>query len=44
MGMNVGVEANGKGEEYNRPVVVIKGFNIRYFKYFCQQVSSVTEV
>jgi len=31
MGMNVGVEANGKGEEYSRPVVVIKGFNIHSF-------------
>lgn len=31
MGTNVGVEADGKGEEYSRPIVILKGFNKRSF-------------
>ena len=31
MGTNVGVEADGKGEDYGRPVLVLKGFNKESF-------------
>jgi|SRR3989344_6088267 len=31
MGTNIGVEADGKGEEYSRPAVVLKGFNKNSF-------------
>ena len=31
MGLNIGSEANGKGEEYRRPIIVIKGFNKESF-------------
>jgi mRNA interferase MazF len=31
LGVNVGFEEDGKGEDYRRPVVVITGFNERIF-------------
>jgi len=31
LGLNVGVESDGKGEEYRRPVIVIKGFSKKSF-------------
>src|SRR3989344_9480965 len=31
MGTNVGVEADGKGNDYGRPVLVLKGFNKESF-------------
>ncbi len=31
MGVNIGVEADGKGEDYSRPIIIIKGFNKQSF-------------
>ena len=31
MGINVGVEADGKGDDYGRPVIILKGFNKESF-------------
>jgi len=31
MGVNIGFEQNGKGEDFVRPVVIIKGFNENMF-------------
>lgn len=31
MGVNIGSEANGKGEDYGRPVLILKGFNKESF-------------
>ena len=31
MGLNVGTESDGKGREYKRPIVAIKGFNKESF-------------
>ena len=31
MGVNIGVESDGKKEEYSRPVLVLKGFNKESF-------------
>ncbi len=31
MGVNIGIESDGKGEEFSRPVAIIKGFNKKSF-------------
>ena len=31
MGVNIGTESDGKGEEYRRPIIVVKGFNKQSF-------------
>ncbi|HRQ86557.1 MAG TPA: type II toxin-antitoxin system PemK/MazF family toxin [Candidatus Saccharibacteria bacterium] len=31
VGQNVGIEQNGKGHDFSRPVLVVKGFNARQF-------------
>ena len=44
MGTNVGVEADGKGNDYGRPVLVLKGFNKESFLFLRTLLANIGKV